>query len=122
GDNIEEQRARAVVLSAHKGRKQRQKAVGLLEDIRTKQPLTAEEQFLLAQLYESVGDWGKSQQQMIQLLTAHSSQGRYLMHYSRSLLRRGETGEAEVWLEKLTRAVGSADNFALVELKARLFA
>jgi tetratricopeptide (TPR) repeat protein len=120
-DSLEEQRTRAVVLAGMKNRRQRQRAIGLLEDIRGKQALTAEEQFLLAQLYEAIGDWPKARQQMVQLL-ASQLRARYLAHHIRGLLRHGDAAEAELWLEKLEKLPEAAGTFMVAEVKARWLA
>ncbi|MBL8798796.1 MAG: tetratricopeptide repeat protein [Planctomycetia bacterium] len=118
GENLDDQRARAVVLAAMKNRRQRQRAIGLLELIRDRQPLSAEEQFLLAQLHEAIGDWPKARQQFVQLLASHS-RPRYLAHYIRSLQRHEDSTEAALWVEKLEKLPEAACTLLLAESKAR---
>jgi tetratricopeptide (TPR) repeat protein len=116
---LEDQRARAVVLAANQSRKQRQRAVRMLEEIKAGQPLAAEEQFLLAQLHEALGSWPQSRQEMLDLLAAQPTNPRYVAHYAQSLLRRAETSEAELWLAKLERLPEAAGTFVLVDLQSR---
>jgi tetratricopeptide (TPR) repeat protein len=119
---LEDQRARAVVLAANQSRKQRQRAVRLLEEIKAGQPLAAEEQFLLAQLHEALSAWPQARQEMLDLLAAQPTNPRYVAHYAQSLLRRAETGEGELWLAKLERLPDAAGTLVLVDLQARVLA
>lgn len=121
-DSVEDQRARAAVLAANQSRKQRQRAIRILEDIKARQPLAAEEQFLLAQLHEALGSWPLARQEILDLLAAQPKDPRYPAHYAQSLLRRGETGEAEIWLAKLETLPGAAGTFALLDIQARALA
>jgi tetratricopeptide (TPR) repeat protein len=120
--DLEDQRARAVVLAANQSRKQRQRAVRVLEEIKAGQPLAAEEQFLLAQLHEALGTWPQARQEMLDLLAAQPTNPRYVAHYAQSLLRRAETGEAELWLAKLEKLPEAAGTLILVDLQARVLA
>ncbi len=121
-ESPEDLRAKAMVLAAQKTRVQRRAAIRLLEHLGSRQPLNPDDQFLLAQLYESVEDWPKAHQHLLSLLAAHSEKALYLTHYTRALLRRGETAEAEVWLNKLRRLPDAAGTFGLAEVQARSLA
>ena len=118
-DNLEDLRSGALVLAAQKKRQQRRRAMELLESLQEKQ-LTAEEQFLLAQLHEALGEWPKARQQLLQLVAANSTNARYLAHYAQALLRRKETAEAEIWVDKLAKLPGAASSFVIVDLRARI--
>jgi tetratricopeptide (TPR) repeat protein len=119
---LEDQRTRAVVLAANQSRKQRQRAVRVLEEIKAGQPLVAEDQFLLAQLHEALGAWPQARQEMLGLLATQPTNPRYVAHYAQSLLGRAETGEAELWLAKLEKLPDVAGTFLLVDLQARVLA
>lgn len=120
--NYEEQRARAVVLASQKGRRNRLRAVALLQDMRARQPLTAEDQYLLAQLHEALGDWTAARGEMLQLVTANGANARYVAHYAHTLLRRGDAAEAELWVRKLEQLPEAQGSYVVVELNARLLA
>lgn len=121
-DNVEDQRVRAVVLAAQKSRRYRQRAIALLSELESRQMLQPEEQYLLAQLYEAVGDGAAARSAMLQLLTANQTNARYVAHYAQSLLRRGDAAEAEIWVKKLEKLPEAAQTFTLVELQACLLA
>jgi len=119
-ENFEDLRSGAIVLAAQKTRQQRQRAIQLLESLAGKQPLPDEEQFLLAQLHEALGDWPKARQQLLQLVAAQSTNPRYVAHYAQALVRRKDAAEAEIWLNKLAKLPGAAGSFTLVDLRARI--
>jgi cellulose synthase operon protein C len=121
-DNVEEQRVRAVVLSAQKSRRNRQRAIAVLSGLESRQVLLPEEQYLLAQLYESIGDAPAARAQMLQLLTANPTNARFIAHYAQNLLRRGDAAEAEIWVKKLEKLPEASRTFTLVELQACLLA
>src|SRR5262249_60866299 len=98
-------------LAAQPSVRKRQQAIGILEGLRRQQPATADEQFLLARLYESVGAWRKTRSQMTELLsgveeklthaasepekkTVQTAYENYLAYYSLNLLHRNELAEA----------------------------
>src|SRR5262249_5564362 len=108
-ESTDDQRTRAVVLALHPGRQG--EAIRLLEDLGKRQPLTTDEQFLLAKLYEAAGDWRRAREKLLSLVTAQGSRpeeaGRfalYLSHYVGGLLHRGEVAEARLWLARLEKA------------------
>ncbi|MBX6312993.1 MAG: tetratricopeptide repeat protein [Isosphaeraceae bacterium] len=120
GATIPDQRARAMVLATRPDR--RREAIRLLEDQEGNQrlPLTPNEQFLLARLYEGERDWPKARERMLSLLAAHADNPLYLASYISSLLRRGQADEAQLWLLKLERLEPQA--FRTMSLKARMLA
>src|SRR5262249_31364718 len=63
GESVEDLRAKVVILAAQPSVRKRQRAIGILEGLRRQQVATADEQFLLARLYESVGAWRKTRNQ-----------------------------------------------------------
>jgi tetratricopeptide (TPR) repeat protein len=121
GDTAEDARTMAVVLAAQQNQRQRRQAVRILEELTTRQALTPDDQFLLAQLYEAVHERAKAREQMIKLLASAEASPRYpqyLAWFIRSKLRLGETEDAEAWLGKLDKLEPTA--FQTAELKARL--
>ena len=121
--SLEEQRARALVLATRPDFRSRKNAVKILEDLpRTPQTFNANEQFVLAQLYELTGDWSRANDQMIRLLALHDNEPTYLSAYARSLLRRDLLGDAQIYIEKLQRAANDERTDQTAELRAQLFA
>jgi predicted Zn-dependent protease len=115
GENPDEKRLRAVLLATRPGR--RAEAIRLFEASGKQSPLTFEDKFVLAQLYEASGDWPKAREMMSSILSNHGDNPRFIASYVASLLRRGMTNEAEVWLAKLQRV--APDNFETTALTAR---
>jgi tetratricopeptide (TPR) repeat protein len=118
GEAVEDLRTRAVVLSVHAYRWP--EAIPVLEDLRRRGPLAPDQEFLLARLYELSGNWRKANGQFLTLLAAHQGNRQYLLHYTRSLLGRGLTREAEFWLARLEKVEGTNPSPAAVDLKAML--
>jgi tetratricopeptide (TPR) repeat protein len=114
----EDQRTRAVILAAQKGPAPRRQAVRLLEDLFARQPPSAEDQYFLAQLYESVGDWPNARRWLAKLAPAQERNAAFLDHYARGLIRHGEAEEARAWVERLGKV--EPGSFRYAELKARV--
>jgi tetratricopeptide (TPR) repeat protein len=117
-DSPEGLRTRALVLAAQRSRPRRLEAVRLLEKATSDQLPPPENQFLLGQLYESVGDWRKAREQMLSLVTSNPDNPLYLARYVRGLLRHDGADEAEPWVSKLEKL--QPDLFQTLELKARV--
>jgi tetratricopeptide (TPR) repeat protein len=99
---VEDQRARALVFAMQPGR--RREAIRLFEDLLRRQLPTAEEQYLLARLYEADHDWPKARDRLLSLLTkSQDPNPMYIAQYIQGLLRRGETAEAQTWLTRLEK-------------------
>jgi tetratricopeptide (TPR) repeat protein len=102
---LEEQVTRARVLATQPRRALRARAVALLEEIHKRASLPPDEQMLLAQLYNGMGDdevwWGKAREQMQTLTTTHGRNPLYLSYYAQSLLQHGDVGESERVIGKL---------------------
>src|SRR6185369_15784952 len=64
----DEIRARALVLATQRSRASRLQAIRLLKESAGRLPLAAEDQFLLSQLHESIGDWREARSQMLSLV------------------------------------------------------
>lgn len=97
----EDRRAHALVLAARP--EHRAEAVKRLEASAQRQPLVADEQFRLAQLYEASGDRVQAREQMLALLAADGSNAAYLAQYVQLLLDDGEKIEARPWVAKLVQ-------------------
>src|SRR5262249_26772636 len=64
-------------------------------------PETAEERFVLAQLYMALGNSSKVTNHMRTLLATHDKERRFVDAYVKYLLSRGEADEAELWMKRL---------------------
>jgi tetratricopeptide (TPR) repeat protein len=117
-----DRQAQALALAAQRGRRERGQAISLLEEVSRTQELSANEQFVLAQLYESVGDWTRAQGRMQELLARHGDEPDYVAAFARSLLQRGQAREASPWVDRLRGLPGEATSFRAAELEARLLA
>jgi tetratricopeptide (TPR) repeat protein len=98
---VEEERAYAFVLGSQSVH--RLEAIRLIEVSLHKKPLSADEQFLLAQLFDSSGQHGKAGDQMRSLLAFHGDNAQYLAYHIRCLLQRGEISAARSCMTTLER-------------------
>jgi tetratricopeptide (TPR) repeat protein len=119
-ESTEDKRARAVVLALQPGRGSREEAVRVLEEVAKVQPLAAADQFLLAQLYRSLGQWPKARSQMLGLLGKGEVDPVHVAAYARWLLERGGAAEAAPWVARLEQL--HPKEWRTVELEARLLA
>jgi Tfp pilus assembly protein PilF len=121
----EEQRARSRVLAAHNGSAPRKKAIGLLEDLGRRQLQTPDDQFLLVQLHERDGAWGRACDVLRALLAEQGPQPLYLAFYAQDLLRQENFAEAETVLHTLeeleTNRKAEPGALGTVELKVQLY-
>src|SRR5439155_19416464 len=76
----EDQRTIAVVLAAQRYRPKREAAIRFLKHVNVQEPLSPEDQFLLAQLYDMVGQPDEAQNVMSGMLAANPNEPRYLVH------------------------------------------
>jgi tetratricopeptide (TPR) repeat protein len=115
-NGVEDQRARAVVLATQPS--SRKEAIRLLEDLFGRRLSNLEDQFLLAQLYETDRNWVKARERLVGVVT--SPQGEtvpHLVYYINCLLRHDQAEEATVWLNKLEKLDFGSPRTA--ELKVR---
>ncbi len=127
-DSRDDRRVEAHVFAALRDRPSRLKAIQLLEPLKAQGVTTADDLFLLAQLYEAERDWPRARPLLRELAAADDSvtlpapakgEGKNrVAHYVRSLIRRGELDEAQLWADRLEQ--GGAKDFAAIEIKARL--
>ncbi len=101
-EGTEQERSRAVVLALQPGRRSHQEAIEILERMSVRQALSAEDQFLLAQLYEQVGKPQRAWDRLLPLLQAGGNP-RYLAHAVGVLLDQGRTDEADAWFADLQK-------------------
>jgi tetratricopeptide (TPR) repeat protein len=118
---VEDLRVKALVLALQGHREARTQAVRILEAIPRRQPLEADDQLLLARLYESLGDWPRARGQFGGLLSRHGEELRYLAQYALSLLKHDEVAEAQRIVERMERLPEEVrkGSFELVGIKAR---
>src|SRR5262249_26463073 len=112
------QKAQAVALARHAGLNQRREAARLFEDLYSRQKPTAEDQFLLVGVYESIGKPTKARTWMLRLLGGNDGNPRYVAHYAAVLLRQGDAAEAAPWVARLEKLAPRA--WPTLGLKARL--
>jgi tetratricopeptide (TPR) repeat protein len=128
-----DQRAKLAVLARQKNPVQRREAVAILEDLLRRQLLTPDERFLLAQLYQSQGNWPKEREQIMFLVSAtqqalekqpkdqktlEKSYAYYLGHAIQGLLKHKSLDEAQLYLTKLEGL--EPDSLRTLTLKVRL--
>lgn len=117
---IDDRRAKARILARQPNRPQRKEAIRLLEAVNVLQVPQAEDQFLLAQLYEADGDWTAAKTIYQALLQADPKNGTVILSYSRSLIRRKDFDEAKLWMKRLEESAPRTPQ--LLEVTARLLA
>lgn len=134
GDDV---RAKIAILANQPGVRKRRQAIALLESLVQAQRITTDEQFVLAKLYDSVGEWRQTRGLMTDLLSAIADKHQnaanlaekaawqnryatYLAFYCGKLVGREELREALLWQAKLEQLEPhSARNW---DIKARLLA
>lgn len=122
-DVADEQRVRAQVLASQPWRESRKKAIALLDDLSSRRALLPDDQFLLAQLFESDGNWQKARESL-RLLTGPAKNPTYLAYYAQALLRHRELSDAERCIGRLEQLEKSRrlepNTLGAVELRALL--
>jgi tetratricopeptide (TPR) repeat protein len=116
---VADQRTRAHLLARQQGRKNREEAARILENLVTLGEATAEDYFQLGMLYERQEQWSRASKQFDAMMgLAGGQRPPYLAHYARGLLRRDRTDEARQVLERLEKIDPSG--FPTAEVRARL--
>lgn len=135
--NLGDVRAKITILANQPSARKRKQAIALLEGLHRTHRITVDEQFLLAKLHESVGDWHKTRTLITDLLTTVAEKRQsapttreksqwqsvyptYLADYCAMLLRRNELTDARAWQAKLEHA--EPDSPRSWDIKARLLA
>lgn len=110
-DSRDDLRAKAIVLAAWPNAERRGRAIEILEKLDRQDALdSAEDRFLLAQLYINRGQWGHGARLMREVLSDPDEQTERPMHfYAQSLLNRGERRNALLWAETLLSAHPSVE-------------
>jgi Tfp pilus assembly protein PilF len=116
-ESPDDKRTRAILLAAQGPRRSREEAIRLLEDISKLQPLTSADQFLLAQLYDSLGNKDKPLDLMRAALSTEQDNPQYLAYFVRVLLARKDQAGADAILARLAKIQPKA--WQTVELQAR---
>jgi tetratricopeptide (TPR) repeat protein len=95
-------RARAVILASQPSADARKQAIETLQQLLADDRATLpEDRFLLAELLRQAGDSSRAGEQLRRALAAQPEEHRYVSAYVRLLLERGETAEAELWIDRL---------------------
>jgi cellulose synthase operon protein C len=119
GETTQERRTQATLLAMQRSRREQRRAIPILENLIKRQEALPEDRFLLAQLYETTGDWPKARKEMLTLLSLpRGDSPRHLAYYARLLLRHEQPKEAETWLRKLEKQQGNP--FVVTEILARI--
>ncbi len=118
-ETIDQLRTRAVALGVQPDAALRREAIAALEAIELRKPLAADDQFLLARLYVSVGDWARARARLAPLVRPGADNLYYVAYYGASVLRHdGDVKEARRALELLEQH--HPDATRTVALKARV--
>jgi tetratricopeptide (TPR) repeat protein len=115
----EQLRAKATAMALLRQRPYRLAAKGILEHIINERQPTANDQFLLGQLYDSLGEWPKAIAHLSAAVRNDDKNFLYLTQYARSLLRHGEANAVPTLLDKLKKLYPTAA--ATAEIEARLY-
>jgi tetratricopeptide (TPR) repeat protein len=117
-DRPEDLRLKAVVLALRKDRKSRLKAAQLLEELTAIQPLSADDQFLLAQLYQAQHDWKKERALRLVLLESYPTNTSFTSTCALRLLQNQEIPLAKSCLKHLEKA--DPQGAPTLEVKVRI--
>ena len=94
-DDLDDHRARAILLAGRPGR--RHEAIQALEDVDKRSPLDPEEQFLLAQLNAANRDFDLSCARLVKLLAEPKKEPRYIAFLVNVLIEIGDLTQAKKW-------------------------
>jgi predicted Zn-dependent protease len=115
-ESNEDQYARAQVLATRSAF--HRQAVALLGGLAANRQLPAEDEFLLGQLHEGLGNWKEADLWMASYLSSHNTSRIHLAHYARSKLRRKDVRAAQPRLDVLERLY--PDSWETTEIKVRV--
>jgi tetratricopeptide (TPR) repeat protein len=123
GESLGMKRTAARVLATNLQWRTRDEAVKRLEELDQRQALTAEDRYLLAQLYEARGEWPSAQKQYDKLSQAPDRRPQHLIAYAQGLLAQKQVTAAERVIERLENMDGMKTlpgaELALLELRVR---
>jgi cellulose synthase operon protein C len=121
--SADEQLARAHVLALQPHQKLRTRAIAFLETLQKRQRLSADDRYLLAQLYQETYPT-RARTELHDLVVAHPKNPTYLIAYAQLLIAQGGLTDAErsiIKLEKLESSRQLSPNaYQAVALRARL--
>lgn len=119
--SLADRKTKAVILARQPHPGARSEAIGILEELFASGPSpSAEDRFLLAQLYLADGNWSKGSESIRRALAAAPNEPRYVRAYAQALLDRGEVSEAELWLDRLQHI--AAGQPATIHLESAILA
>jgi tetratricopeptide (TPR) repeat protein len=102
---VDDRRTKAFILSNSPSPDAIKEAVQLMEEVVQEQPqFSLSDNFMLANLYNRIGDWPKYLRTMRSVFGNGGAEDiNYVRSHAEALLNRGdaETGEAKLWLERL---------------------
>lgn len=119
-ESVEDQLARARTLAALDRRPDRLAAIRTYEKCKATQPLPVDDEFLLARLHQSVGDWAQARRLLFGLVSRPEPNPVHLVYFARALLRHDEHDAAHGWLAQLEKR--QPDALTTHEIKARVLA
>jgi len=121
-ETVDELRTRAMALAVQPDAALRREAVATLEAAGLRQPLSADDRFLLARLCLSIGEWPKARGRLMELTRTNGDNLFYQTYFGFALLRNAEdvrdVRSARQCLEPLEKSQPNAAQ--TIELKARI--
>ena len=116
-------RAQALVLAMQRLKSKHRRAIEILEkNVAALGPLTADDRFLLAKLYDSVGDWPKARTYLNGLVGDSKPQPSFAAAFARGLVIHQDTDLAQTWVDRLEAMPDVVNTFDFLEIKTRLLA
>jgi tetratricopeptide (TPR) repeat protein len=118
---LEKLRAQALVLAMQSRKSKHRQAIEIFEkQVAPLGPLSIDDQFLLAKLYDSVGNWTKARSLIEAVATASPNQASFAVAFARGLVLHQELDSAKVWVAKLEKMPDVVNTFDFVDIQARL--
>ena len=94
------------------------KAVDLLDELAERQPLSAAERMMRAQLREKLGDWPAARDDLVALVANPKTPPAYVALLIEKLITHGEASTAKTWMRRLEKT--SPDSAITLALQAKL--
>jgi tetratricopeptide (TPR) repeat protein len=113
----EVQRTRARVLATRGTRAMREKAIALLEEMRQRRQLLADDEFLLAQLLEANGNWDEAEKRLCHMASGQGHNPLFVAYLAQKLLERGQLPKAQ---ESIAKAQKYIDKVVQLEIARRV--
>ena len=99
--SVLDRRVQASLNAKDPKRSRREEAIHTMETMMAENSATPEDRFELAQLYRAAGAWVKANALFRNLVASYPKEPRYLASYILALLERGETSNAEAYIDRL---------------------